>query len=195
MSLDIKDKDGNIRCTVSINEGAKGYCELMSKDYIKLPFSLATPVTFAIGDYVDLRGVFDEALGGKLSKIYKFISLQTPTYDTETGVFKYELQLDAYYYEWNLKLFKYLPEKHGQEASWSLTAPLDVHMGVFLRNLKARGFKYSGVDYTFEIDSTVTTEALALTYSDVRLVDALTQMAEEAECEWWVTDNVIHFGQ
>ncbi len=195
MYLDIKDKGGNIRCTVPINEGAKGYSELMSKDYIKLPFSLATPITFAIGDYVDLRGVFDEALGGKLSKIYKFISLQTPTYDTETGTFKYELQLDAYYYEWNLKLFKYLPEKHSQEASWSLTAPLDVHMGVFLRNLKARGFKYSGVDYTFEIDSTVTTEALALTYSDVKLVDALTQMAEEADCEWWVTDNVIHFGQ
>jgi hypothetical protein len=194
-TIDIKDKAGVTKCTIGINEGAKGYCTLMEEDYIKLPFTLATPITFTIGDYVDLRGVFDDALGGKLSKIYKVTSLQTPTYDTSTGGYKYELELNAYYYEWNLKLFKYLPEQHGQEASWSLTATLDVHMGVFLRNLKARNFKHSGVDYTFEIDDTVTKKALALTYSDCMLVDALTQMAEEADCEWWVTDNVIHFGK
>ena len=194
-TIDIFDTSGHVRCTVPVNEGAKGYAELMSHDYIVLPFSSVRPVAFAVGDYADLRGTFDESQGGRLSKIYKHVSLQTPTYNTSTGAYDYELRLDAYYYEWNHKLFKYLPEKHGQEASWSLTATLDVHMGVFLRNLKARGFRYSGVDYEFAIDSTVENKALALTYSDVKLVDALTQMAEAAECEWWVTDNIIHFGR
>lgn len=195
MNINILDISGAIRCTVPVNEGAKGYSELMSHDYIVLPFSSVRPVSFSVGDYADLRGTFDEALGGKLSKIYKFITLQTPTYNTSTGAYDYELRLDAYYYEWNNKLFKYLPEEHGQEASWSLTAPLDIHMGIFLRNLRARGYKYSEVDYEFAIDESVANKSLALTYSDVKLIDALTMMAEAAECEWWITDNIIHFGK
>lgn len=193
--IDIKDISGNVRISIPVNTGAKGYSELMGHDYIVLPFSSATPVPFAIGDYADLRGMFDDALGGKLSKIYKLITAQTPTYNTSTGGYDYELRLDAYYYEWQNKLFKYLPEKHGQEASWSLTAALDVHMGVFLRNLKARGYKYSGVDYEFAIGEGVENKSLALTYSDTKLTDALTMMAEAADCEWWVTDNIIHFGR
>lgn len=195
MDITIRNTQGDERCSISINTGAKGYCELMKHDYVVLPFSSVSPVAFAVGDYADLRGLFDESMGGKLSKVYKYISLQAPTFNTSTGGYDYELRLDAYYYEWNHKIFKYLPESHGQEASWSLTAPLDVHMGVFLRNLKARGYKYSGVDYGFTIDTSVGSEPLALTYSNVKLVDALTQMAEAAECEWWVTDNIIHFGK
>ena len=193
--IDIKDISGKVIASVGFDEGAKGCFSLMSEDYVSLPFSLPEPIDFRVGTYVDLRGVFDDALGGKLAKIYQVVEIQKPTYNTGTGGYDYDLRLDAYYMAWRLKKLKYTPEGGAKEASFSLTAPLDVHLGVFLRNLKALGFTYSGVDYGYSIDSTVSTGAISLTYDNVNLIDALTMMAEAAGCEWWVTDNYIHFGR
>lgn len=178
-----------------VNSGAKGYYSLMQHDYITLPFSLQSPVEFGIGSYADLREAFSDALGGKLAKIYKVCDLQTPTYNTSTGGYDYELRLDAYYWLWKNKIFKYTPEAAGQEASWSLTASLDVHLGVFLRNLDALGETYGEKEYEFSIDSTVENKAVAITYDNTNLIDALSRMAEAWDCEWWVTENVIHFGR
>ena len=193
--IDIKDISGRIRYSTGINSGAKGKFTLMKEDYIVLPFSVQEPVYFKLGDYVDMAGVLDDALGGKLAKIYQVVEIQKPTYNTRTAGYDYDLRLDAYYMAWRLKKLKYTPEGGAKEASFSLTAPLDVHLGVFLRNLKALGFTYSGVDYGYSIDSTVSTGAISLTYDNVNLIDALTMMAEAAGCEWWVTDNYIHFGR
>ena len=178
-----------------VNSGAKGYYSLMQHDYITLPFSLQSPVEFGIGSYADLREAFSDALGGKLAKIYKVCDLQTPTYNTSTGGYDYELRLDAYYWLWKNKIFKYTPEAAGQEASWSLTASLDVHLGVLLRNLDALGETYGEKEYEFSIDSTVENKAVAITYDNTNLIDALSRMAEAWDCEWWVTENVIHFGR
>lgn len=193
--IDIKDISGLTKFSTGINTGAKGKYTLMKEDYIILPFSVREPVYFKLGTYVDLRGVFDDALGGKLAKVYQVVEIQKPTYNTRTAGYDYDLRLDAYYMAWRLKKLKYTPEGGAKEASFSLTAPLDVHLGVFLRNLKALGFTYSGVDYGYSIDPTVSTGAISLTYDNVNLIDALTMMAEAAGCEWWVTDNYIHFGR
>ena len=195
MNIDIKSPSGQILLSTPINTGAKGYFQLMQHDYITLPFVLSEPIDFGLGSYVDLRGVFSDALGGKLAKIYKVCDLQTPTYNTSTGGYDYELRLDAYYWLWKNKIFKYTPEAAGQEASWSLTASLDVHLGVFLRNLNALGETYGGKEYEFSIDSTVENKAVAITYDNTNLIDALSRMAEAWDCEWWVTENVIHFGR
>lgn len=178
-----------------VNTGAKGYYSLMQHDYITLPFSLQSPVEFGIGSYADLRNVFTDPQGGKLAKIYKVCDLQAPTYNTATGGYDYELRLDAYYWLWKNKIFRYTPEAAGQEASWSLTASLNVHLGVFLRNLDALGETYGEKDYEFSIDSTVENKAVAITYDNTNLIDALSRMAEAWGCEWWVTENVIHFGR
>lgn len=169
----------------------------MKEDYIILPFSVAKPVQFKLGDYVDLSGVLDESLGGKLAKIYEITDLQKPTYNTSTGGYDYNLQMNAYYWKWKNKIFKYTPEHAGKEASWSLTAALDVQLGVFLRNLKALGYTYRGTDFIFSIDDTVENKAVAMTYDNMNLLDALFSMAGEDKwnCDCWITDNVIHFGR
>lgn len=169
----------------------------MKEDYIILPFSVAKPVQFKLGDYVDLSGVLDESLGGKLAKIYEITDLQKPTYNTSTGGYDYNLQMNAYYWKWKNKIFKYTPEHAGNEASWSLTAALDVQLGVFLRNLKALGYTYRGTDFIFSIDDTVENKAVAMTYDNMNLLDALFSMAGEDKwnCDCWITDNVIHFGR
>ena len=196
-TIDIKDISGQLRFTTPINKGAKGKFTLMKEDYIILPFSVPSPIPFKLGDYVDLAGVLDDSMGGKLAKIYEIVDLQKPTYNTSTGGYDYELRLDAYYWKWKNKIFKYTPEQAGSEASWSLTAALDVQLGVFLRNLKALGYTYRGTDFTFSIDDTVENKAVAMTYDNMNLLDALFSMAGEDKwnCDCWITDNVIHFGR
>ena len=195
--IEIKDISGKTRFSTSINKGAKGKFTLMKEDYIILPFSVSTPIPFKLGDYVDLSGVLDESLGGKLAKIYEITDLQKPTYNSSTGGYDYKLQMNAYYWKWKNKIFKYTPEHAGNEASWSLTASLDVQLGVFLRNLKALGYTYKGTDFTFSIDDSVENKAVAMTYDNMNLLDALFSMAGEDKwnCDCWITDNVIHFGR
>lgn len=195
--IEIKDISGQVRFSTPINKGAKGKFTLMKEDYIILPFSVPSPIPFKLGDYVDLAGVLDESLGGKLAKIYEITDLQKPTYNSSTGGYDYELQMNAYYWKWKNKIFKYTPEQAGSEASWSLTAALDVQLGVFLRNLKALGYTYRGTDFTFSIDDTVENKAVAMTYDNMNLLDALFSMAGEDKwnCDCWITDNVIHFGR
>lgn len=195
--IEIKDISGKTRLSIPINKGAKGKFTLMKEDYIILPFSVAKPVQFKLGDYVDLSGVLDESLGGKLAEIYEITDLQKPTYNTSTGGYDYNLQMNAYYWKWKNKIFKYTPEHAGNEASWSLTAALDVQLGVFLRNLKALGYTYRGTDFIFSIDDTVENKAVAMTYDNMNLLDALFSMAGEDKwnCDCWITDNVIHFGR
>lgn len=176
--IDIKDISGKIRYTVNINNSAKGKYTLMEEDYIILPFSVQEPVYFKLGDYVDLAGVLDDSLGGKLSKIYELVDLYKPTYNTTTGGYDYQLRLDAYYWKWKNKKFKYTPESGGREASWNLTATLDVHLNVFLRNLKSFGYKYRGNDFTYSIDSTVANASHLVSYDNTNMIDALTMMAE-----------------
>lgn len=183
-SVDIKDISGNIRFSTPINEGSKRHFLLMQEDYITLLFSLFNPVYFKLGDYVD------NELG-----IFELVDLYKPTYNTTTGEYDYELRLDAYYWKWKNKKFFYTPETTGREAAWNLTATLDTHLNVFLDNLKALGYKFREEEFTYEIDSTVENASKLVSYDNVNLIDALTQMAETWECEWWIENHKICFGR
>lgn len=182
--VDIKDISGNPRFSTPINEGSKRKFLLMKEDYILLTFSLSEPVYFKLGDYVD------NELG-----IFELVDLYKPTYNTTTGAYDYELRLDAYYWKWKNKKFFYTPETTGREAAWNLTATLDTHLKVFLDNLKALGYKFRDLDFTWDIDSTVKNTSKLVSYDNVNLIDALTQMAETWECEWWIENHKICFGR
>ena len=183
-SVDIKDISGNILLTTKINDGCKRKFTLMKEDYITLKFSLESPIYFKYGDSVDCDfGRFE------------ICDLQKPSYNDSTGGYDYELRLDAYYWKWKNKIFKYTPEAAGQEASWNLTAPLDVQAGIVLRNLKALGYTYNGQDFDFSIDSTVENKSLLMSYDNINILDACFEMAKKWGCECWVTENIIHFGR
>lgn len=183
--LTIYDTANEIRFQTPINKGSKRLKELMGSDYVMLKFSVNKPIYFQLGDWCDIPGF------GR----FELVELYNPTYDKTTGGYNYDLELEAYYCKWRNKIFKYTPETGGQEASWSLTANLDVHLGVFIRNLKALGFKYNGKDFIFSIDSTVIQSAKPLTYNNTDMISALNMMAEAWECEWWIEDHVIYFGR
>lgn len=182
--IDIKDISGNIRFSTPINKGSKRKFLLMKEDYITLKFSLDKPIYFHLGDGID------NELG-----IFELVDLYKPNYNAETSGYEYELRLDAYYWKWKNKKFFYTPETGSREAGWSLTATLETHMRVFLKNLNLLGYKYREQNFSFIADNTVDKSAKLITYDNVNLIDALTQMAEAWQCEWWITDSVIHFGR
>lgn len=183
--MDIKDIKGDIIYSTSVNGGSMRKYTLMGEDYITLVFSVNSPITFHLGDYVD-----DSRFG-----MFELVSLYNPTYNTSTGAYDYELRLDAYYWKWKNKVFKFTPEVGGQEASWKLTATLDVHMGIFLRNLSSLGYTYKGEAFEFSIAPTVEKSAKLVSYDNTNMIDALSAMAETWDCEWWVTDKTINFGR
>lgn len=182
--VDIKDISGNIRFSTPINKGSKRKFLLMKEDYITLKFSLDKPVYFHLGDGID------NELG-----IFELVDLYKPDYNAETSGYDYDLRLDAYYWKWKNKKFFYTPEVGGREAGWSLTATLETHMRIFLKNLEQLGYKFREQAFSYAADGTVDNSSKLVTYDNVNLIDALTQMAETWQCEWWITDSVINFGR
>ena len=186
MIVDIKNISGAILLSTTPNEGCKRKFTLQKEDYILLKFSLENPIYFKLGSYVE----FDLGL-------FEVCDLQSPTFNTDNAGYDYELRLDAYYWKWKNKIFKYTPEVAGQEASWNLTASLDVHVGIVLRNLKALGYKYKGRDFEFSIDSSVENKSLLMSYDNINILDALFSMGakDKWSCDVWITENIIHFGR
>ena len=184
MIVDIKDISSNVLLVTTPNEGCKRKFTLQKEDYILLKFSLENPIYFKLGSYVECD------LG-----LFEVCDLQSPTFNTDNAGYDYELRLDAHYWKWKNKIFKYTPETAGQEASWNLTASLDVHVGIVLRNLKALGYKYKGRDFEFSIDSSVENKSLLMSYDNINILDACFEMAKKWDCECWVTENIIHFGK
>lgn len=185
MKIEIRNSAGTPCYQDVVRKGSKRKFTLMKEDFILLKFSLKSPVFFKLGDWTE-----DTRFGR-----FELCDLYKPKYNRKTGAYDYELQLDAYYWKWKNKIFKYTPETAGQEASWNLTAPLDVQVGIVLRNLKALGYTYKGQDFVFSIDSTVENKSQLMSYDNINILDACFEMAKKWDCECWVTENIIHFGR
>jgi len=182
--IEIKDNNEVLVLSTPIGVGSKRKFELMKDDYITLKFSLLNPISFKMGCYA-------ECDFGR----FEIIEDQKPSFNNSTGGYDYELKMEASYMKWKNKIFKYTPETGGNEAAWDLTAQLSYHLDIFLRNLKVWGFQYGGEDYEYEIDNDVNVDALVMHYSNTNLIDALTSLAEAANCEWWMEGKKIRFGR
>ena len=181
MKIEIRNSAGTPCYQDVVRKGSKRKFTLMKEDFILLKFSLKSPVFFKLGDWTE-----DTRFGR-----FELCDLYKPKYNRKTGAYDYELQLDAYYWKWKNKIFKYTPETAGQEASWNLTAPLDVQAGIVLRNLKALGYTYKGQDFVFSIDSTVENKSQLMSYDNINILDACFKMAKKWDCECWVTENNV----
>lgn len=175
----------------SFNIGSKLSKKLMGDDYVIIPFTSESPIDFQLGDYIDVF-VKDGNVRYELTKKY------IPTYDTNTATYKYDLRLDAYYMKWANKIVKYDPQSGGTELSFALTSSIGTHTSIILANLAALSYTYwaTNIDFVVAFDESVDqTAAKLVQYDNISILDAITSIAKTFECEWWVTDNVIHFGK
>ena len=185
----IRKSQGNVY-SAPLCEGSLVHRELMGDHYILLVFNSEEAQHFRLGDYCDTDfGRFE------LTDLYE------PEYN-EDGGFKYSLRLDAYYMKWKNKTIKFTPSNKQSEMSFTLTRDLAGHMELFMSNLNYLGEKDSNylfngtTAFTFDIDYThISKKMMAVSYDSLSLIAALNQYAELWECEWWVTDNVIHLGR
>ena len=180
---------GGVKHSAVFEETSVRKFELMKEDYVRLVFSTKEQFAVSLGDYIQIGSGFNEALQGR----FEITKPQQPTFNATTGGYDYDLQFDAPHYKWNNKLFKFEPSTKRNEASWSLTDTLQNHMAVFLRNLAYYGWNYTVDPASYQMDSA--SRVIFIQYSNKYLLDALTQIAEAFECEWWITDNIIHFGK
>lgn len=173
--------------SLPIYVGSKRRFELMKEDYVTLKFSLAAATFFPIGSYCDIPSE------GR----FIVTSLQSPSLDTATGGYSYELKMEADYRLWQNRVFKYYPEYAGREASFSLTDTPAHFLDLFLRCLKAEGFTTAdGQQYGYEIGSDVQTALIkTLSFSNTNLIDALADIAEAWDTEWYVEGSTIHLGR
>lgn len=176
-----------------IYEGCVEKFTLMQEDYIELHFNLLEPVFFEIGCWTMWNG-----------KKYYIIEAQQPSYDESTGGYNYELKFEAYYRAWQMKIYKYSPDVDKEndkdngtrEAEFSLTANLENQVSTFVRCLNKEGFSYNGNVFDSDVpDEDYYKEVKTMTYSSVNFIEALNQIADEWDAEWWVEGNVINFGK
>ena len=196
--IDIKyyDNSGNVqvRCTVPVTQDALVHYELMQSHYCKLSFKLSKPIYFLLGDFIDTSyGRFE------------LIDL-TKVKDNDTIGYSYEIQFDAYYRKLKNKILKYRPNTGSQEATFSLTSKISTHVEVIMKNLSYyakldKSYLYDpkfigeGTDYTYVIDASVDASASKLiTYSNASILDAIANIAQTFNCEWWFEGNILHFG-
>ncbi len=191
MTLPIYSPKGKLLYEMpNIFVGCKERKELMKEDYVELHFNLAEPVFFPIGSYCTWH-----------DKVYQVTEIQSPTYDSNTGGYQYELKLEAYYFAWKNRMYKYKSEYNNTlEASFNLTANLREQVYTLVRCLNdVEGMLYNGTDkYDFDVnkvDDDVLKKVKTQSYSSVNYIDALAQIAEAWDTEWWVIGNVIHFGK
>ncbi len=196
-----------------IYEGCTEKFTLMQEDYIELKFTTTAAIHFPIGAWTYWNG-----------KQYQVTEQQTPTYSQDSGGFEYTLKMEAYYRAWSQRIYKYQaddPKITGREATFSLTANLKEHVKLFVKLLNKEGYRYEPQDtstgmikaeskeFTYLITSSEADQIIdedgnevsnfdtlkTLTYQSTSYLDALTQISEEWETEWWVEDNVINFGK
>lgn len=176
-----------------IYEGCIEKFTLMQEDYIELHFNSVDPIYFPIGSHTTWN-----------DKEYYIIEAQQPSYDESTGGYNYELKFEAYYRAWQMKIYKYSPDvdkkndkdNGTREAEFSLTANLENQVNTFVRCLNKEGFRYNKKEFKKDVPKeTYFSEVKTMTYSSVNFIEALNQIADEWDAEWWVEGNVIKFGK
>lgn len=190
--MQIKTREGNtIISFENIPEGTIVHRELMAEHYLRLSFVLSDAVYLHIGDYVT-----DERFGK-----FELTEPYSPRYNTDTAGYEYTVQFDAYYIKWKNHKLRYLPASDASETSFHLTAAIGIHLSVITNGINAIGakdsnFRYNGLEYVYIIHSDVNASAAKyVQYDNVDFITALNTLAETFESEWWVEDNIIHFGK
>lgn len=219
---DVTIKRGSAKvATVPITTGSTRRFMLMQEDFIQLVFSLASPVNFAIGDYID-----DELFGR-----FYVTSEQMPRYNQRTGGHDYSLRLDAPYMMWANWLHCLTVTVDGQaqrmESSWNLTDRLETHARQIVDEVNLivpptetrevydrvnNRYSKTSTAFVLNINAAKAAEVHHISYDGNNIIEALNMLAETWECEWWVTtdervevntsgnhyvyyQNVLHFGR
>lgn len=200
--ITIYNKLNEPKITVDVNEGSVRCYNLMKEDYIELKFTLTDNIPLLIGDYVDLTEYIANYEHDKFcdtndmtTKLFVVDRNYFPSYNNDNGGWTYDVQIKAFYYIWDNKVFMYNAEHGNAESSFNLTDNITRHARQIVDNLAAINLTYNGAPFGIEIDAYLLKKGIKLiTYSSVSILGALKLVADTYECEWWVDTSTIHLG-
>ncbi len=174
--------------TIPVGSGSTYTWKKQEEEYITVNFSSSAVLDLKKGFYADIDGL------GR----FEVVDLTAPIKASKNIGYDYELRLDRPWYKFkNRIIFFRRGSVNGMEAKWSLTDTLQAHAGVLTDNLANIGYTYAGKDYVVYIHDDVEkrTEAKLISYDSSTLLSALDAIADTYDTEWWIEENVIHFGR
>lgn len=175
--IGIKNKSGEIRCSVEITDKCVYYKALMEEEYVLLSFNSDTLIHFEKGDYIETEfGTF------------YIVYIEKPKRASDGG-YSYEQKFHAQW-EWLRNRIAFYNRQKGSEKSWKMTQRPEYFLDIITDNISEAGYG----NYSFDVDESLTDMKL-VEFDATNIIDALTAIAEAWETEWWIADNVIHLSR
>lgn len=174
--------------TIPVGSDSTYTWKKQEEEYITVNFSSVNVLALKKGFYTEIDGL------GR----FEVVDLPSPTKSSKNAGYEYELRLDRPWYKFkNRIIFFRRGNVNGMESKWSLTDTLNAHASVLTDNLTQIGYTYGDKDYIVYIHDDVEkqNEAKLISYDSTTLLSAIDSMAETFDTEWWIEENVIHFGR
>lgn len=187
MRIQLFNKKGETAYTIPVGDSSTYVWKLQSEEYISVVFSSGIALQVKKGFYTDIDGL------GR----FEIVTLPEPTASTKGDGYDYELRMDRPWAKFkNRMIYLQRGSVLGMESKWSLTDTIESHCRILTDNLTKCGFNYKGDFYHVALHKGVDTEkSVLIDYDATSLLDALGKIASAFECEWWIVEDVIHFGR
>ena len=200
-TIAIHRPDGSVLCDAILTEGSVAHFQLMESFTIRLSFVEAEPIALTRGCYIN-HPIFGKFILGSDDK-------HKPRYDKSSNGYQYNITFDAFYYDWNRKLYVHNPKKGAHQSTWTLTGDIAAHMSMFVKILNESGFYYEEDDEKIKFTCNISYQSgdpkedigmpnhdiKTITYDGLHILDALSTICEQFETEWFVNHSVIEIGR
>lgn len=173
MALKLYSKTGVARLEFSPSSSDKQSERIMGEVSISLSFTLPTAIEVVMGDYVRYEG-----------RQYVALSNYTPT---KKSTREYQYSLSLYTIESTLASVKVLkPASEHQELNFSYDARPHEHIQLIVDNANRAGLG------TWRVGTALSAGSVNIEYNNKYCLEALGDIAEAYNSEWWIEDGVIN---
>lgn len=167
----IKSKDGVDKASIGFSEKATNYRSLMGEHYIQLSFVFNGLIRFERGDYA----IYDNRVF-TLRRDYQPVEINSHTLE-------YTLKLESIEMFFQDIIIFYL-NQNLRESQWTLTGTASQFLQIAIDNINAY-FNLTVEAEKWKVGITESTEVLNLSFDSQNVFDALTDIAEKFNGEWY----------
>jgi hypothetical protein len=172
--IDIRDKSQVIKARVVMPDDAVYGKYLMKKDDVQFSFEYDSLVSFVRGDYIEYDGarfVLDDENSSVQENTQRFV--YSLVFQADYMLLK---NTQMYYVRQNLK-----------EVSWSLTSDASSFIKIVVDNANRY---FNTTDW--QVGTVEPTGMKYINFDSTSVLDALTQIAEQFDAEWYITGKTIN---
>lgn len=175
-AITIYTKIGDKRATVPITQDAVHVLELMKEHYVQLVFN-SLLIELAVGDYI-------------IHEQQKFYLIELPKPTRNGSAWKYDIRFESFESSWKNCIMFFIPETGAKESEWTLTSNPHTFVEMAVKNIN----RFFGTEIKVAND-TVVAETQSISFTNVSVWDALSNIAEIFKTEWWFDGENLHLNK